>query len=891
MLTRLFAHFSGLLTRRRANAEAGDELAFHVEHETKANIARGMSPADARRRALADLGGVTQTTESVRDVRMTWLDAIWRDVRYAVRTLRRTPAFTLSALATLALVIGANSAVFSLADAILLRPLPYPQPERLAQVAWLAPSGGLTAAVDGRTWEAIRDETTAIDVAVLSNGRQRVNFNTSDAAAFVVQARVGAGYFRVLGTAPFIGREFTADEDRPAGAPVAVLSHDFWERVFQADPSAVGQTMFLRGEAYQIVGVTPRDFTPTGGAVDVFTPLRPSHRGEGGGSNYSVIARLHDGRTWPEAEGELTNVGQKLLKELLPAGQAPAGVTRRLSAQPLQDALTTSMRTPIHLLAGAGAVVLLIACVNIAALVLARGHSRKKELATRLALGSSRAAVVRQLVIESLVLGVAGGALGVVVAYVSLAALQAVGGDTFSSWMHATIDARAIAVTSVIAVFTALVFGLIPALSASRVDVSAAITEGGSRAVAGGARHWGRRVLIAAEVALSVVLLVVTGLFVRTLVNLNDLEPGFDARNVTSTSISLQDARYASADAVNQLFDVGLSELERTPGVESAAVSLGLPYGQLVNYPFRFEDRPDEENLILSNIMYVTPGFFDTLRIPLRAGRGFTATDRAGQTPVVVVNDAFVRFLTDGDNPIGRRLRLIDDTEWQIVGVVGDVQTRASGVRPPGMTRGPIVTPPIMFLPAAQISDSFAQIVHQIFPSSWTVRTSGSINAERSLQHAISQANALLPMAPATPLDDAQVAATSYQRLMLTLIGAFAVVALLLALVGIYGLIAQTVLERTREFGVRLALGATAGGTVWRVTVSGVVLAGAGVAAGLAMAWGATRLVESLLWGVERHDPLTFSAIAALLLVAAAIASLVPALRIVRIDPAKILRG
>lgn len=885
MLTRLIAYLRGMAGRRRANDESGDELRFHLEHEIEANLARGMSAAEARRVALRDLGGLAQTTEAVREVRVLWLDVLWRDVGHAVRSLRRTAAFTVSVLATLALVIGANSAVFSLADAILLRPLPYPQPDRLARVSWLTPTG-FGAAVNGREWEAIRDGSTALDVAVVSSGRERVNFNTDDTAAFVVQARVGTGYFRVLGIAPFMGREFTADEDQSGGAPVVVLSHEFWTRALHSDPSVVGRTVFLRGEAYQVVGVTPRDFVPTGITADVFTPLRPSRTGEGGGANYTVVARLRVGRTWPEAEGELTNAGEPLL----PPDQLPAGVTRRLSAQSLRDALTADVRAPIQMLVGAGLMVLLIACVNIAALVVARGSGRKKELATRLALGSSRAAVVRQLLVESLILGVAGGVLGLAAAHACLAALQALGGDIFTQWTGVRIDGRVVAATGVVSVITALVFGLIPALSASRIDVSAAMTESGSRGIAGGARHWGRRVLIATEVALCVVLLVVTGLFVRTLVNLGDLDPGFDTRNVTATSVSLQDARYATADDVNRLFDASLAELDRTPGVESAAVSLGLPYSRLLNYPFRFADRPAEGNQVVANFMYVTPRFFDTLRIPLRSGRGFTTTDRDGQPPVVVVNEAFVRFIADGENPMGRYLSW-GNRDWQIVGVAGNVQTLNSGVAYQGMVRGPIEAPPIVFFPAGQMNDAFAQLVHRWFSPHWLVRAPGPANAEVVLRQAIGSADALLPLTPAQRIEDAQTAATSFQRLMLTLIGAFAAVALLLAVIGIYGLIAQTVQERSREFGIRLALGATAAGTIRGVALSGLGITAVGVVAGTALALGATRLVASFLWGVDQHDPPTFVAIALLLLVVAAVASLLPALRIVRIDPAQTLRG
>ncbi len=886
MLNRLFAYVIGLLSRRRANAEADDELAFHVEHETAANVARGMSRAEARRVALRDLGGLTQTAESIRGVRMVWIDSLWRDVRYAVRTLRRTPAFTLSVLATLALVIGANGAAFSLADAILLRPLPYPQPERLASVAWhtqSSTSNTFGGAVDGSVWEGIRDTVAALDVAAAHAGRDRINFNTDDTAAFVVQARVSAGYFHVIGVAPLVGRAFTVDEDRPGGAPVVVLSHDFRTRAFQTDASIVGRTLFLRGEAYQVVGVMPPGFAPMGPPADLFTPLRPSRRGEGGGNNYHVTARLRDGYTWSDADGQLRNVEHDLL-----SSNETSGVTRRLATRPLQDALAAGARTPIQMLVGAGILVLLIACVNLAALLLARGDARRQEIAARLALGSSRAAIIRQLAMESLLLGVAGGALGIVVAHGCLAMLQTLGDDIFTQWAAATIDVRVVVVTGAISILTAVVFGFAPAVTASRVDVRAALSSGGSRAIAGGASRWGRRLLIATEVALSVVLLVVAGLFARTLANLDGLDPGFNPSGLVTTSVSLQDARYASAERVNQLFDVSLDALMRTPAVESAAVSLGLPYSTLLNSGFRFADRLD--NQLVSNFMYITPAFFDTLGIPLRSGRTFTPADSVGQPPVVIVNDAFVRYVAGDEDPTGRHLRF-NNHDWRVVGIVGDVQTRGSGPSFQGMVRGPIEAPPIVFFPAAQLSDAFAPIAHQWFMPSWTVRLSAAVNAEVVFRRAIDEADALLPLTPVMRLSDLRAEAAAFQRLLLTLIGAFAAVALLLAAIGIYGLIAQTILERTREIGIRMALGATSSGTIRRVTMSGVTVAGVGIVAGMALAYGATRFVVSLLWGVDRHDPLTFAAIAALLLVVAALASVLPALRIVRINPAKILRG
>ena len=890
MLPRVWSRVRGLFLRQRALSEADEELSFHLEQETAAHVARGMSLEEARRRARADLGAV-RARDHVRDARMTWLDLVSLDLRYAFRALRRTPTFALSALATLAIVIGANGAAFSLADTVLLRSLPYPEPSRMGALTWFVQSGGgsqFAQDFTGRAWEAVRDGTTVLDVAAMSRNRDRVNFNSDDTAAFVVQARVSEGYFRVLGARPGAGRTFTVDEDRPSGAAVVILSHAFATRTFQAAASAVGRTLLLRGKAHEVVGVLGQDFVALGEPADVFTPLKASLVGEGGGSNFRIVTRVRDGRSWSEASGELNNIGQALIS----SGRRPVppGETRRLGVRPLQDALTADVRMPIQMILGCGVLVLLIACINLAALLLARGSTRSAEVAARLALGSSRAAIIRQCVVESLVLGMTGGILGVGIAEVCLTMLRTVGAEVLTLGAEPSIDPRVIAVTAVISILAAVVFGLVPALAASRIDVRAALAAGGPRTIPGGTRHWARRTLIAAEVALSVVLLVVAGLFARTLRTLDTLDPGFNPDGLVTTSVSLQDERYTSAARINQLFDLSLDGLSRTPGVQSAAVSLGLPYDRLLNYGFRFADRPVEGNPIVSNFMYITPAFFETFGIPVRSGRAFTAGDRAGQAPVVIVNDAFVRYVSGGENPMGRALAF-NNLDWRIVGIVGDVQTRGGGPSHRGMVRGPLEASPVVFFPAAQLSDAFAPIVHQWFMPSWTVRTSDEASAEPALRRAIGAADSLLPTTAVIRIGEVQARATSLQRLLLTLVGAFAGVALLLAVIGIYGLIAQTVVERTREFGVRLALGATAGSTIRSVIRSGFTLAGAGIAVGLVLAWGTTRLISSLLWGVDARDPLTFVTITSVLLVFAVVASLLPALRVLRLDPAKILKG
>ena len=546
----------------------------------------------------------------------------------------------MTAVATLALVIGANTAVFSLAHAILLRPLPYPQPERLAmvEVEGRTPKGeGRWESQDGTTWEVLRDGATAVDVAVIAGGfGHDVNLVVGGNALAVGQARVGSGYFHVLGVAPAVGREFTRDDDRPGGPAVCVISYTLWQRVFSGDAGAIGQSLLLRGERYDVIGVMPKGFENPGEPADVWTPVRPSRTGEGGGTNFGIVARVKDGRTWQEAIAAMPALDSGFIKRV--TGDDVPGFSGHFTLVPLQDTLIADVQQPIVMLGGAVFTVLLIACVNLAVLVLVRGGSRTKEIATRMALGGGRRDVLRQLLTESAVLGLAGGALGLAVGYVGLEGLKALGGATFEQWTHVTLDAQMLAFTMGLSLLTCLLFGLVPALQASRLDVQAALAEGGSRSIAGGSRPWLRRILVGAEVALGVVLLVVTALLIRAFVNLRSIDPGFDPAHVVTTSVSLQDARYKTAAQMNQLFDETVRRLEQTPGIESAAVSLELPYRRLLNMGFKFMDDPDDKGHI-ANVMYVTPDFFRTLRVPLAGrashldlGRRDRASDRRGQS-------------------------------------------------------------------------------------------------------------------------------------------------------------------------------------------------------------------------------------------------------------------
>lgn len=870
--------------RRRRDRERQDEFDSHLAHHIDDLVGRGVEPAEARRQARLLLGNTRARREELDEMqRASVCDAIWRDLRYAVRVLRRTPAFTATSIVTLALVIGANTAVFSLANGLLLQPLPYPDSGRLylVEATFTSPRGQFRGtSVDGFVWEALRRTPQRDQAAVFSDMSTGVNLALNNQAFFVDQQRVGAGFFRTLGVAPAIGREFTDAEDRPGGPPVVVLNHDLWRRAFDSDPQVLGSTILLRGEPWEVIGAMPEGFRSTADA-DVWTPLRPSTTGEGGGTNYAVVLRVPAGTPATAVQAELRPALDPALREqgLRPDTQATIGL------RSLQDAMTAGSREVIIMLAAAATTLLVIACVNLAALLLARGGSRSKELATRMALGSGRGAVVRQLMVESLVVAAVGGACGVAVGWFGLEGLQALAGDRFADWQRVTIDGRVVAMCGGLALITSVLFGLVPAWQASRLDVQTALVEGGSRAIAGGARPWMRRSLIVAEVALGVVLLVTAGLLTRTVVNLRGLDPGINLTGLVTATVSLLDARYPSPVEVNQLFNRTLERLSATDGVEAAAVSLGLPFERVLNMGFRY---PGAESGFTSSVMYVSPEFFDTFEIATRQGRLLESRDTPDTAPVVVVNQSFERIYSKDQPVLGRRLR-VAGVEREVVGVVADIQQRP-GFVVDGMVPGPIVSSPAIYLPASQISQGIVG-THVWFPPVFTVRASSPALGEQAIRQAVSAADPLLPLGVVRQMTDVRAEATAQEEMLMTLVGILAVAALLLMAVGLHGVIAHAVTERTREFGIRLALGATPAGTVRAVTLSGVGLAAIGAVLGTALAAPASSLVASVLYGVAERDPLTYVAAGAFLLVVATIASLIPALRILRLDPATTLRS
>jgi predicted permease len=714
------------------------------------------------------------------------LEPLARDLRYAFRMLRKTPGFTIVALVTLAVGIGVNTAVFTVVNALLLKPLPFPDPARLATVSSFTRSArgsNENTSVDGKTFLAIRDNAVTVDVAVSSGGMGGgVNLIANGAAANVEQRRVSAGYFNVLGIRPFLGREFTADEDRTGGQPVAVLSYGLWTRVFGSDRNIVGQAIRLRGEPYTVVGVMPHGFT-TGVPTDVWTPLRPSTSGEGGGSNYGMIARVRPNVTWDQANAEINQLGAPAIMRDYENAETKDKPIVQCSLVPLQQQETADIRQPLLMLWGAVGLVLLIACVNIAGLLLARSGSRTREIATRMALGSGRPAVIRQLLVESALLALGGGALGLAVGWGVLRALIQLSADVFPLGYPVQLDVMVLSITLLVALVTSVFFGLVPALHASRVDVQAALAESGTRAVAGGRGRRARSLLVVGEVAMGVVLLVSAGLLVRTFVHLRSLSPGFDPSSVTTATISLQDKRYEDPVKVNRLFADTLAGIRRQPGVEAAGVALGLPYTRLLNLGsarWRERFRKTGRN---SNVSYITPGYVEALRLPVRRGAPSPRRTRTDSVPW--------RSSTNSSCSVTTRARTSSACTSASPAVARDRRCRRERARDVlrSRRRGAPTDRAVCDLhPRDADPGRHVQAGSYLVLAVLGRALLGSIaGLPDAIRQSVAAVDPLLPIAKMESMAAVQAASLAQQRFMMSVVVGLGVVALLLAAIGIHG--------------------------------------------------------------------------------------------------------
>jgi putative ABC transport system permease protein len=809
---------------------------------------------------------------------MTRFESFVQDVRFGARMLVRAPGFTLAALVTLALGIGANTAIFSVVDAVLLRPLPYPEPERLVELVRRS-AGDVSDRHTGRRYLFFRDHLRS--VAALAARRDPTGYNvaTGDTAAYVSAMPVSKEYFAVLGAAPLHGSVFGEEHDRSGGPLAAVLSHALWRQHFGSDPAVVGRAISLGGTDYTVAGVMPASFI-TIPQAGLYIPLRPGTSGPGGGYNYHLLARLAPGTTIEQANADAASVWASL-RSAFPNEIRQGEIASTL--EPYQESMSRDSRSLLLIIWGAVALVLLIACANTASLLLARAASRGREIAVRSALGAARGRVARQLLTESVLLSLSGAALGVAVAYAALPLLVTLLPSVVAIPQDVVIDRRVLLATFAIAVGAGILFGLAPAASLARTDLAAAFRADGTRSMGGPRSATLRSSLVAAEIALCMLLLVGAGLLLQTFVRLRAVDPGFDARGVVRARMSLQGGRYASAADANRFFEQGLDRLRAIPGVRGAAVVNGVPIERGLNLGVQILDgpnaTPDRRQV---EWRYASADYFPVMGIPIVAGRGFTDRDRAGAPPVAVVNEAFVRLYLKGTTGLGHHIRAYDsDGPIEIVGVARDV--REGGLK----SR----IPPLMYVPVLQANEAGIRTAHTYFPMSWVVRTSdASPNLEASMRDALRAVDPRQPFSAFATMEEVRANAFANERRQMSLLSGLAAIGLLLAVAGIYGLIAYSVAQRTREIGLRIALGASRSRILRSIVWSGALTATAGIAAGLIASLAFARTLDNVVWGVSTVHLPTLAGVAALLFAVSVLATIVPALRAVRLNPIAALR-
>src|SRR5215471_15464537 len=868
-----------LLSTQSVEQDLDQEVRSHLQLLVDENIRAGMSLKQAERAARMELGGAEQVKEQVREARFgNWLHSLISDCRFGLRQLHKNPGFTLTVILTLALSVGANTAIFSLVNALLIKSLPYTHPQRLGTIYTRIAGSTMVSEdrhnLDGERWELLRDNVPAL-LSAVSGGTSGVNLKAGTRVQYVREGRVSAHYFDVLALQPVLGRNFSEDEDRPHGPKVAILSYSLWRNIFEADPGILGQPILLKGEPYIVVGVLAQGaVTPSN--ADLYTALQPSREGAGGGSNFDVITRLRDGATWQQADAELNRAWAAQVQHI---EKHNPGVRVTYFSVPLQKGETESLRPGVLALMLSAGFILLIACANLAGLTLVRMLRRTSEVATRLALGASPWQIQRQFWIENLLLALVGGAVSIGLGFLALKELFLLLPEHFLPVASVPVDARVLAFALVVSVLTSVLFGMLPALVARRVDLR---TSMAIRAVARAASVRVRKLLIAGEVALTVVLLAGSGLLIRSLIHLETLPPGFNPNGVMVAKASLDDVRYHDPSAFHKLLNESIAAMRQIPGVVNAAVGLSLPYESIVNDGVTFSDGQEAGRQDITDLVYATPGYFETLQMPLLSGRFFTDADGPDAQRVAVVNQAFARKFYAGANPVGRYL----NKGTIIVGEVADVQISSNIERP-----APLLSEQIMYVPAAQVDSHFLALVHTWFQPDWIVRRARPVEGlTGEMQRALAKADPNLPASGFYSMKDLLARTLVRQRIEVALLGAMAVLALLLSAVGIFALVANMVAQRTREIGIRMALGSTVGHVMVQIGRSGVNASLLGVVLGLALSAGALRVMTSVIYGVGVYDATTLVAVIVTLAAVILLATIIPALRIASIDPARTLR-
>jgi predicted permease len=792
----------------------------------------------------------------------------------------KRPLFTLVALVTLALGIGATTAIFTVVNAVLLRPLAYLEPDRIMS---LSPdlAGSSFQGVSESKFVFWRGHAEAFEAVAATAGiGSGVNLSGGNEAEFIRGTRVSFDFFRVLGVHPASGRDFTQEEDTPGGEQVAILSDGLWRRRFGADPELLGKAVSINSKEYTVVGIMTPGFR-YGDNVDLLVPMRTNPASREEGHNYTVLARLKPGVSPGQAMTDMKLVFASF-SDAYPkmVWKAEQGIR----VEPYLASVTAQARPLLLIMLGAVGLVLLIACANVANLQLTQAAGRSSEMAIRQALGASWGRIVRQLLTEGVLLALAGGVIGLLLAQWGVAALAAfIPADLIPRTSEISFDWRVLGFAFGASVLTGLIFAMAPAIEAAGVDVNHALKQGGGKGAIGDDRGRVRGALVVSEIALAMVLLVGAGLLIRTFVNLNRVNPGFDPRNVLTFEVAPNGKQYDTTAKHLDYSQRALERIKSIPGVETAAVTSNLPLGQWLNLTVEVDGRPNSERS--TEYRMITPEYFRVLRMKILKGRQFDETDTASAEPVVIVNEAYaLRVFKDAD-PIGQRL-IVQRTPGyarssQVVGVVSDL--KQFGLNSPA--------PAAVFVPLAQVPDKVLMIARQFVTMKFAIRTAvDPLSLTAAVKQEMLKVDSSLPVTNTRSLEQIVSVSLAQDRFNTTLLGGFAGIGLVLAVIGIYGVVAYSVTQRTREIGIRMALGAGSNDVLKLIVSQGMVMALIGISIGAGGAIGLTRLMSSLLFGVTATDPLTFVVTAVLLTGVALGANFIPARRATKVDPMIALR-
>ena len=809
----------------------------------------------------------------------------WGDLRHALRLFAKSPGFAVAAVSALALGIGANTAIFSVVNAVLLKPLGYPHADRIVALMLTTPDGEVPYA-SVPDFHLYQQQTKIFkEVGAYDIGGPGFNL-TGERPEQVPGLHVSEGYFRVFGAQALLGRTFTQQEDSPHGGHVVVLSYGLWQRRFGGNPRVVGRTLSLNNEAYTVVGVLGKGFEPDPGA-DLWVPFQFDPNSTDQGHYFGVAGMLRRGVTLAEADVQM-KLASAEFHRMYPGTWTQLG----FAVEPLRDSIVGDVRPSLLILLGAVGLVLLIACANVANLLLARATGRAREFAIRSALGARRMRMVRQLLTESAMLAAAGGAAGLALGFAGVRALLAVSPAGLprigQNGTGVGVDWRVLGFALGVSLLTGIVFGLFPALAASKADLNLALKENGSRLGTGFRQGRARALLVVSEVGLAVVLLIGAALLIRSFMALRNVDPGFDAHNVLTMEMSLAGGRFNETAGLAQLVRTGRDRLNAIPGVENSAFTCCLPIEAEFGLPFTIVGRPEpgDKDMPSAGWTDISPGYFDLFRIPVLRGRQFTREDDAGSTAVAMINEAAARQFWRGADPIGRQIVIgkedgIPDPAREIVGVAAD--THASGLnQPPG---------PMIFVPVAQVSDGMTAVIMKTAPGRWVVRTRGDPHRYvAAVTKELREASGGFPVGDVRTMEEVDGRSTARQAFNMLLLTIFGAMALVLAAIGIYGLMAYSVAQRTQEMGIRMALGADPAAIRRLVVRQGMTLTLIGVLVGLGAALGLSRFIASFLFGVRSWDPVAFATVPLVLAGVALLAVWVPATRASRLDPAHALR-